>query len=162
MVYSFYRSFQEGNIGLIILKQFTVMILTFFLCTFSFLTSFYFEPSFVLISYEFSKVYQVLKNHPEKAYVVVFFILQFFCFLIVLEIIELNFCGLNKNTKRNISQRGIDELLEENGRDDLSVDLYKIDINKDYYMTNPDENQKNEDIELNLRPHSENDIETSG
>ena len=82
--------------------------------------------------------------------------------MIVLEIIELNFCGLNKNTKRNISQRGIDELLEENGRDDLSVDLNKIDINKDYYITNPDENQKNEDIELNLRPHSENDIETSG
>ena len=130
--------------------------------TFSLLTSFYFDPSFVLISYEFSKFFQVLKDNPEKAYVVVFFILQFFCLMIVLEIIELNFCGLNKNTKRNISQRGIDELLEENGRDDLSVDLNKIDINKDYYITNPDENQKNEDIELNLRPHSENDIETSG
>ena len=82
--------------------------------------------------------------------------------MIVLEIIELNFCGLNKNTKRNISQRGIDELLEENGRDDLSVDLNKNDVNKDYYITNPDENQKNEEFELNLRSHCENDIETSG
>ena len=111
MIYSFYKSFQEGNIGLIILKQFTIILLNFFLSTFTFLTSFYFEPSFVLISYEFSKFYQVLKDHPEKAYVVAFFILQFFCLMIVLEIIELNFCGLNKNTRRNIIQRGIDDLL---------------------------------------------------
>ena len=84
-------SFQEGNIGLIILKQFTLIILNFFLITFSLLTSFYFDPSFVLISYEFSKIFQVLKDNPEKAYVIVFFILQFFCLMIVLEIIELNF-----------------------------------------------------------------------
>ena len=69
---------------------------------------------------------------------------------------NLIFCGLNKNTKRNISQRGIDELLEENGRDDLSVDLNKIDINKDYYINNPAENQKNEDIKLNPLSYSEN------
>ena len=59
VIYSFYKSFQEGNIGLIILKQFTLIILNFFLITFSLLTSFYFQPSFVLISYEFSKFFQV-------------------------------------------------------------------------------------------------------
>ena len=47
VIYSFYKSFQEGNIGLIILKQFTLIILNFFLITFSLLTSFYFDPSFV-------------------------------------------------------------------------------------------------------------------
>jgi len=156
VIYSFYKSFQEGIIGLIILKQFTLIVLNFFLITFSLLTSFYFDPSFVLISYEFSKFFQVLKDNPEKAYVIVFFILQFFCLLIVLEIIELNFCGLNKNTKRNISQRGMSELLEENGADDSSVGLNQLDINKDYYIINTAENQKNEDIELNQQSSSEN------
>jgi hypothetical protein len=120
------------------------------------LTSFYFEPSFVLISYEFSKFFQVLKENPEKAYVVAFFILQFFCLMIVLEIIELNFCGLNKNTKRNISQRGVDELLEENGVDDTSVVLNQIDIDNQYYINNPVENHKNDNIELNSQSYSEN------
>jgi len=156
MIYTFYKSFQEGNIGLIILKQFTLIILYFLVLTLTLLTSFYFEPSFVLISYEFSKFFQVLKDNPEKAYVIVFFILQFFCLMIVLEIIELNFCGLNKNTKRNISQRGMSELLEENGADDSSVVLNQIDIDNQYYINNPAENQKNEDIELNQLSYNEN------
>lgn len=37
--------------------------------------------------------------------------LQFFCLLIYLEIIELNFCELNKNTRRNIQIRGKDDAL---------------------------------------------------
>ena len=61
--------------------------------------------------------------------------------MIVLEIIELNFCGLNKNTRRNIIQRGIDDLLWENGRDS-TIGLNQIDINKDYDINNPAENQK--------------------
>ena len=80
--------------------------------------------------------------------------------MIVLEIIELNFCGLNKNTKRNISQRGMSELLEENGRDS-TVGLNQIDINKDYYIDNPDENLKNREIELNQQSYSENVAESS-
>ena len=154
LIYTFYKSFQEGNIGLIILKLFSIIAINFFLTCFTILTSFYFEPCFVLISYEISKFYQVLKDRPEKAYVLVFFILQFFCLMIVLEIIELNFCGLNKNTKRNISQRGIDDLLEENGRDSTVVD-----INKDYYLNY--ENEKNEEIELNEQLYSQNSLENS-
>ena len=67
MVSSFYKSFEEGNIGLIILKQFLIIFLNFFLTSLTILTSFNFEPSFVLINYEFSKFYQVLKKNPEKA-----------------------------------------------------------------------------------------------
>ena len=155
MIYTFYKSFQEGNIGLIIWNLFNLIILYFFLLVLTLLTSFYFQPSFALISYEFSKIFQVLKDKPKKAYVVVFFIFQFFCLMIVLEIIELNFCGLNKNTRRNIIQRGIDDLLWENGRDS-TIGLNQIDINKDYDINNPAENQKNEDIKLNPLSYSEN------
>ena len=42
--------------------------------------------------------------------------MQIFALLIYLEILELNFCGLNKNTKRNIDLRAKEDLLDE-GRD---------------------------------------------
>ena len=62
---------------------------------------------------------------------------------------------IKKNTKRNISQRGIDDLLGENGRDS-TVGLNQIDIDKDYYIINPTTNQKIDDIELNQQSFSEN------
>ena len=157
LIYTFYKSFEEGNIGLIILKQFIIIILNFFLVCFATMTSLYLEPSFILLSYEFAKLYHVLKDHPEKAYIVVFFILQFFCLMVLLEIIELNFCGLNKNTKRNISQRGVGDLSEENGRDSFS-----IEIHEDYYIDDSGESEKNEDIELNEQVYNENDDNKSG
>ena len=151
LINTFYKSFQQGNIGIIILKQFTLIFLNFLQTCFTILTAFYFEPSFILISYEFSKFYQVLKDYPEKAYIVVFFIVQFFCLMILLEIVELNFCGLNKNTKRSISQRGIDELLGDIGRES-SI----IDINKDYYYINKiNDNEIKGEIELNDNSYKE-------
>ena len=41
--------------------------------------------------------------------IIIFFILEIFLNLIILEFIELNFCGLNKNLKKNISKRAIEE-----------------------------------------------------
>ena len=70
--------------------------------------------------------------------------------MIVLEIIELNFCGFNKNTKRNISQRGINELLDDNGRD-----TNIIDINKDYYIDKNNEDGKKDVIELNEKLYND-------
>ena len=159
MVSSFYKSFDEANIGLIILKQFIIILLNFFLTTLTILTSFYFEPSFVLISYVFSKFYQALKDNLDKAYCIVFFVLQFFCLMILLEIIELNFCDLNKNSRRNIEKRGIDDLLGDNGRDS-SVGLNIMDINKDYYLNKDNEEPKNEQIELYEQISKENDENT--
>ena len=48
-----------------------------------------------------------------QLYLIAFYIIQFIALMIHLEIIELNFCGLNKFTKRNIEFRGITELLED-------------------------------------------------
>ena len=49
--------------------------------------------------------------------------------MIYLEIIELNFCKMNENTKRNINLRG---LLDMDGESDRKSTI--IDINKDYYI----------------------------
>ena len=114
------------------------------------MTTFNFEPSFALISYEFSKFYQVLKKYPEKAYCIVFFILQFFCLMILLEIIELNFCDLNINTRRGIEKRGIDDLMIDSGRDS-SAGFNKVDINHDYYIHTSDGNQNVEQTEMSIK-----------
>lgn len=135
---------------LLILKLFLIIIMNFFLVSLSLLTTFNFEPSFALISYEFSKFYQVLKKYPEKAYCIVFFILQFFCLMILLEIIELNFCDLNINTRRGIEKRGIDDLMIDSGRDS-SAGLNKVDINHDYYIHTSDGNQNVEQTEMSIK-----------
>ena len=66
-----------------------------------------FNPSFILIIFQLSSITDSLIKKPaEKSYCIVFYILQFFALMIHLEIIELNFFGLNNNTKRNVELRG--------------------------------------------------------
>ena len=78
--------------------------------------------------------------------------------MILLEIIELNFCRLNKNTRRMIEQRGIDELLGDSGRDS-SDGLNKFDINKDYYIQTNDDYQP---TEMNEKISKEDKNDNSG
>ena len=86
----------------------------------------------------------LIKNEPRKLYYLIFFAIQFFSLLIYLEIFELNFCNLNKNTRRNIELRGLLDISGENGRDSTI-----IDINKDYFIDIPEnEIQKENNIEL--------------
>ena len=55
------------------------------------------------------------------------------CLFIYAEIIELNFCGLNENTRRNILKRELEEKKDINLNDDeLKND--KIEISKGYYI----------------------------
>ena len=59
-----------------------------------------------------------------------FFFIEFIMILIFLEIIEINFCGLNKNLKRNIESRGIiDSSLIDERDDDDEFDYQKNSIN---------------------------------
>ena len=78
-----------------------------------------------------------------------FYFLQIFGLLIYLEIIELNFLNLNRNTKRNIRTRVDDDLIER--VDSFSNQGFEA---KGGYIFNDKENeQKNDDnnteIELN-------------
>jgi hypothetical protein len=76
--------------------------------------------------------------------------------MIYLEIIELNFCKMNENTKRNINLRG---LLDMDGESDRKSTI--IDINKDYYIdTSINDGQKDNNIEMvpHGSPDSTNDI----
>ena len=119
---------------------------------------YYFNPNFFLINYQITKFVLVLidqKQTSRKYYCIIFFVLQFFCLLVYLEILELNFCGLNKNVKRNVDKRGIAELLGNDGRDStLGLDG-KLDINKDYCIDSLENVEKNNKfVEMSPRTES--------
>ena len=112
------------------------------------LNIYYFSPNLILISYHLSKFAKILidliKDKPGKLYCLIFFAIQFFSLMIYLEIIELNFCNLNNNTRRNINLRGLLDISGENGRDSTV-----IDINKDYFIEKlENESQKEDNIEM--------------
>ena len=112
----FYLYFKTET-GLAVGKVILVFALHAVLSPLAILIIYYFGPNFVLTIFQFSRVVKNLTTiKKEKLYVIIFFVLQFISLMIHLELIELNFCGLNKYTKRNIELRGIDELLFE-GRD---------------------------------------------
>ena len=122
------------------------------------LNIYYFSPTYILISYQFSKFIEVLidKDEASKYYCIIFFVIQLFFLMIYLEILELNFCNLNKNTKKNIEFRSIIESSEDNGRDS-SIGLGIVDINKDYSInTFEGEDKKDKNIELLLQDDNEN------
>ena len=54
--------------------------------------------------------------------------------MIYLEIIELNFCGLNKNTKRNIQKRVQEEMLNQERVSKLEDD--EVEFAEGYYLNN--------------------------
>ena len=63
---------------------------------------------------------------------VICLILEIIFILIFLEIIELNFCNLNKNLKRNIEERAIKEAIFDENDDEVQI-VY-VDKEKNYYI----------------------------
>ena len=141
----FYKYFRNNPPGIIIGKVIIVFILHVIMCPLSILIIYYFSPNFILIIFQLSSITKCIMDHPtEKLYCIFFFVIQIIALMIHLEILELNFWGLNKYTKRNIEKRGDEDTLLE-GRDSVVSNL--IDINKDYYIDRS-ENRVNT-IEMN-------------
>ena len=60
----------------------------------------------ILIEYFVEDIIRDLKLF-DKIFLISIFLIELIMILIFLEMIEINFCGLNKNLKRNIESRGI-------------------------------------------------------
>ena len=101
---SFYKYFEEVEIGIIILKQILNFILNFFLNLFRVLTIVNLTPDFILISFTISRIINIVIE-TQVYECLIFFPFQFITLMFYLEILELKFCGLNKNTRRNILRR---------------------------------------------------------
>ena len=71
------------------------------------LTVYYFTQFHTYTTYACIKLFDLLltKKTNYKYFSLIMFVFQFLGLLIFLEIIELNFCNLDKNTKRNIESR---------------------------------------------------------
>ena len=146
----FYSYFNGNDIGLKVGKIILLYILSVVNTILNILNIYYFSPNYILISFQFSKFVDVLINESDakKYFTIIFFVIQLFFLMIYLEILELNFCNLNQNTKKSIDFRSTIEASGENGRDS-SIGLGVVDINADYSLDlseNGDKNNNN--IEL--------------
>ena len=98
--------------------------------------------SFVLY-YIYYYVFDCIKYYDIYKHNLVFLIPAFFeiiCLLFFVEILEFNFCGLNKNTKRNIMLRQEEEMLIRNSSSGSNIEIDKDII---IYM-----NQEKKHLEL--------------
>ena len=140
----FYSYFEDLDVGIMIGRQLMNFIFASFSTVLNILNIYYFNPNYVLISFQFSKFVEVLLDEEDnkKYYCIIFFVFQLFCLLIYLEILELNFCNLNNNTKRNIELRSILDSTGESGRDS-TVGIGAIDINSDYTIISENGDDKN-------------------
>ncbi len=108
------------------------------------LTNFYFSPSHVVVNSELANMFNFLFIIQYRYYTLILFFFQFILLMIFLEVIELNFCDLNKNTKRKIRIRSEDDLLDN---DDIQrCDSNRIEIFSNYIFetNNPETPDKEE------------------
>ena len=112
------------------------------------LTIYYFTQNHIYSSYVFIKLvdYLIKKKTWKKYLCIILFIFQFFGILVYIEILELNFLGLNKNTKKNVELREIkeegnmlltddDSRLSDVGKDEKGKKINKVEIAPGYTVT---------------------------
>ena len=138
---NFWDYFDNNSIGIIISDFILNLILQFIYGILEILTIYFLNTKFILISHALSKYFLILTNgYGYTKYIcIIFFVLQFFFLMIYLEILELNFLNLNKDTIRNIkSFKPYDiDFIEEKEKDDESLDelddkyIIEVKDNKD-------------------------------
>ena len=74
-------------------------------------------------------------------------------YLTFLEIIELNFCDLNKNTMKNIANRAINDIYEEDSRDTYLDTYYDEDDKSNSNISGKDYQIDEENNSVMLPPY---------
>ena len=109
-----------------------------------------FGPSIIFVSYEIAKIPNTLifTEGTKRWIVLVLSLFQILFILFYLEILEYNFCSLNKNTNKNIRERehrnsivedNINDIDKDNGDND-EVDIKGYDISESLKMQEKIEN----------------------
>ena len=147
---NFCKFIKEGNPGYIVLRIIIAFVFKGFAQQlFRVLTLDYLSPNHILISYEIIKMLSVLTNPElgtEKWYSLIPFIFQFMSLFFYLEIFEYNFCGLNKNTKRNIQKREKVDMFQRDSV--LDEPNNNLDIGHGYLINKNDAQIENEMQEM--------------
>ena len=117
LIVLFKEYYNEYGIGHMIFRfLFALVSIGFFIGILEFLILGKLTPNYVIIGFELGKIPTTLIT-TEGIYrwiVLVISIFQIISLLFYLEIFEYNFCSLNKNTKRNISEREKSEFMVDN------------------------------------------------
>ena len=136
---------EDNNVDKKVLKLIVALIFHIIISPLTILIIFYFSPNFILIVYQFTSIAKYIisysKNGQYRLILISIpcYIIQILSLLIYLEVLEFNFCGLNKNTKRNIDLRAQKDLLDE-GRDS-TIGINLVDIGNDYGVDISDKNE---------------------
>lgn len=144
----------NDNSSIIIFLLFIAyIILRFLYYLFYIYTIYYFTPNHILISLELSKCLDLIINNDNLIgyFVLIPFFFQFICLTVFLEILELNFCSLNKYTKYNILKREKEEMLyqeeKNNSRYDSMVEEIE-EIAPGYIIRKNEFNDYDENIDI--------------
>ena len=109
------------------------------------------SPDYILISFTISRIINIVMERQVYSCLALF-VLQFITLMFYLELFELNFLGLNKNTRRNIQERERKEMLKQERdqnsaeRTSVSSDVSGIDISPDYVIYQREINSSSNDI----------------
>ena len=136
--------FTETNIFVIIFFQFFYMIIdgvVYYILLVQIL--YYLRPNYLIIDDEITNYSDDLFGDNEnRFYTLIPFVLQILLMLFYFEILEFNYCGLNKNTAKNIQIR------EEKESGDRNSEASLIELNAQYYVKE-DKLKINDDEEQN-------------
>ncbi len=113
----FWNYFSQNTVGIIVSKFIVSFIIQFIISVLKILTIYYLSVEYIFVTQTASKIFVILLKKSDFKYIyicVIFFVLQFFSLMIYLEVLELNFLNLNKNTRRNIKSRINDDNCERN------------------------------------------------
>ena len=127
------KYFAEASIISIIFLQFFYYIIdSAIYFSLIILLLFYLRPNHMIISDEIHVYLDIIlyKNKPNKAYSIIPFVFQILALLFYFEILEFNFCGLNKNTAKNIKNRERIEFARK------SMDSSRIELGDQYIFKN--------------------------
>ena len=142
----FYNYFDKVPVVIMIFKFILNFILQFIFHGLQILTIFYLSPEYILISDSLVRILYFFLIHYKnyKVYIcIIFFILQFFSLFVYLELLELDFLNLNKNTKRNIKLRVDDDSHDRTG----SLDTYNFEVGDGYMIDNQEYEKANQNEE---------------
>ena len=124
---SFEVYFDKNDYKEVILHMIYLIVFRFFINILKILTVYYYSPIHTFASYIVIKMFNLLLNkHAKyKYYSLILFVFQILGLLIFLEIIELNFWKLDRNTKRNVERRESEESARLNSSQKIEEDEIK-------------------------------------
>ena len=147
---SFKDFFAKSNYKEVVLHMLYLIVFRFFVNILKILTVYYFSQIHTFASYIIIKMFYLLLNKDAeyKYFSLILFVFQFLGLLIFLEIIELNFWKLDKNTKRNVGRRESEDLIglfnfqENSSNERESIEGYYLE--KEMENFSPEDNGDDE------------------